>query len=81
MALPQTWEPTMSDYNTPNFKRQGGAVWVIGGDVQVSGGKFLNATGAQAGAIANATGNAAADLQTKLNLLLVACRNLGIIAT
>jgi hypothetical protein len=71
----------MSDFNTPNFKRQGGAVWVIGGDVQISGGKFVNATGAQAAAIANATGNAAADLQIKLNLLLLACRNLGIIAT
>jgi len=71
----------MSQFNTPNFKRQGGAVWVIGGDVQIDGGKFLNATGAQAGAIANATGNAAANLQTTVNALLVACRNLGIIAT
>lgn len=68
-------------YNTENFKRQGGNVWVIGGDVQVSGGRFLNATGAQAAAIANATGNAAANLQTTVNLLLVACRNLGVIAT
>jgi hypothetical protein len=71
----------MSQFNTPNFKRQGGAVWVIGGDVQIDGGKFLNATGAQAGAIANATGNAASNLQTTVNALLVACRNLGIIAT
>jgi hypothetical protein len=68
-------------YNTENFKRQGGNVWVIGGDVQVDGGRFLNATGDQAAAIPNATGNAAANLQTTVNLLLVACRNLGIIAT
>ena len=69
----------MSDYNTANFKRQGGAVWVIGGDVQIAGGKFLNATGAQAAAIANSTGPG--DVVAKLNLLLAACRNLGIIAT
>jgi hypothetical protein len=69
----------MSDYNTENFKRQGGAVWVIGGDVQIDGGKFLNATGAQAGAIANATGTG--DIVAKFNSLLVAARNLGIIAT
>jgi NAD(P)H-hydrate repair Nnr-like enzyme with NAD(P)H-hydrate dehydratase domain len=69
----------MSDYNTPNFKRQGGAVWVIGGDVQITGGKFLNATGAQAAAIANSTGTG--DVVAKFNLLLAAARNLGIIAT
>jgi hypothetical protein len=69
-------------YNASNHSRQGGGLWVIGGEVQIaSGGKFLNATGDQAAAIANATGNSASDLQTKLNLLLVACRNLGIIAT
>jgi NAD(P)H-hydrate repair Nnr-like enzyme with NAD(P)H-hydrate dehydratase domain len=71
----------MSDYNTENFKRQGGAVWVIGGDLQMDGGKFLNATGAQEAAIANATGNAAATNQARINSMLTVMRNLGIIAT
>jgi len=68
-------------YNTPNFKQQGGSLWVIRGEVQMgAGSKFLSATGAQAGAIANATGNSAATNQARINSMLVVMRNLGIIS-
>jgi hypothetical protein len=69
-------------YNTKNFEQQGGQLWVIGGDIKMeTGAKFLTATGTQSAAIANATGNAAATNQARINSILTVMRNLGIIAS
>jgi len=74
-------------YNTKNFQKQGGAEWVVGGVLQVTG-KQVPASGTQAAHITNEThcaGSAPAsaeynDLVDKFNALVAAVQGVGITA-
>jgi len=75
--------------NVVNFKEQGGAVTVIGGELRIASGGTITAAGTQAAAIANLTaitgGEAPTEaehnaVRTAVNSILAALRGAGIIA-
>jgi hypothetical protein len=74
-------------YNTKNFEKQGGALWYVGGVLQVAGSQ-VPASGTQAAHIVNAAGAAGAnptqaeyaDLVAKFNALVAAVQGVGIVA-
>ena len=82
-------------YNTKNYKEQGGAKTVIGGELDIASGGKITGAGTQASAITNAKVDyTTEDLDTeaeiiaafnttngKINSILAALRAAGIIAT
>lgn len=75
--------------NVVNFKEQGGAVTVIGGELRIASGGTITAAGTQAGAIANLTAITGGEspteaehnaVRTAVNSILAALRGAGIIA-
>jgi hypothetical protein len=71
-------------YNTDNYEQQGGAVWVIGGELKLASGATITANGTQAAHITDATtgsGASAANCATKINSILAALEGVGILAT
>lgn len=81
--------------NTDNYKEQGGAVWVVGGELRVASGGTITAAGTQASHIADADVahdvnstfsdtevEAALDaLGGKINSILAALEGAGILAS
>ncbi|GEM_PF-4922173 len=79
-------------YQTKNYEKQGGDTWVIGGTLDIEGGKIVNA-GTQAGSVAtvsaansfNATynnvevENAVNANATAINALIAALQGVGIL--
>lgn len=73
-------------YTPKVYRAQGGEQLVVasGGSVKVeSGGKILPNSGTQASAIATftATGTFSTGIAAKINSLITACKNVGILAT
>ncbi len=70
-------------YSPLVYMQQGGNIQVIasGGEIKVEAGGQITANGTQASHIANATGNSAATNQARINLILTALENVGILAT
>lgn len=71
--------------NVENYKEQGGAVTVIGGELRIASGGTITAAGTQAAAISDfsGTGNYTNDedaIETAVNSILAALRGAGIIA-
>lgn len=69
--------------NVSNYKEQGGAVTVIGGELRIASGGTITAAGTQAEAIsdvATAGSATAAANATAINSILAALRGAGIIA-
>lgn len=56
-------------YNTANYEQQGGAVWVIGGELQIVPGGKITANGTQAGAITVLTDSTAGTANNTLQAL------------
>jgi hypothetical protein len=69
-------------YNTDNYEQQGGAVWVVGGELSISSGATITAAGSQAANIASVdpTG-VAADNAAAINAIITALEGVGILAT
>ena len=73
----------MSTQNTPNYMEQGGGKLVIGGELDMLATAVVKAAGTQAAsiaAVATAGSATAAANATAINAILVALRNVGIIA-
>lgn len=69
-------------YNADNYEQQGGAVWVVGGELHISSGATLTAAGTQAANIAPvATGGNAAANAAAINAIITALEGVGILAT
>jgi hypothetical protein len=76
---------------TPNYAEQGGARWVVEGELQfATGAKQVPNSGTQASAITDATAATGGDapteaefnaVVTKLNSVLAALRGVGIVAS
>ncbi len=80
----------MATYNTSNYEAQGGDVWVIGGELRLASTGTITAAGTQATAITDATAITGGEspteaehnaLITKINAILAALRNVGLIDT
>ena len=69
-------------YNADNYEQQGGAVWVVGGELQISSGATITAAGSQAANIptVDPTG-VAADNAAAINSIIAALEGVGILAT
>lgn len=65
------------------YMQQGAGVMVVksGGEINIESGGTITADGTQASHIANATGAAAATNQARINSILTALENVGILAT
>lgn len=69
-------------YSTDNYEQQGGAVWVVGGELSISSGATVTAAGSQAANVSAvaASGNAVANA-TAINAIITALEGVGILAT
>ncbi|HEY7822172.1 MAG TPA: hypothetical protein VIG24_05040 [Acidimicrobiia bacterium] len=71
-------------YNADNYEQQGGAVWVVGGELQISSGATITAAGSQAAniaAVTTGTGASASGNATAINAIITALEGVGILAT
>lgn len=69
-------------YNTDNYEQQGGAVWVVGGELNIASGATITAAGSQAANVAAvATGGNAAANAAAINAIITALEGVGILAT
>ena len=67
-------------HNTKNYREQGGEKWVVGGELQIAGGKITPANGVQPNTITNIANDATGtQIATAVNAIITALIGAGVI--